>query len=81
MGILKDIWDFIKGNAIFIIAICVVICTILYIFTSIFILVKKRKNNLDLPMSKVLEEERHFVENQSNSDSNDSADIEGDLPF
>ena len=58
-NLLKDIWFFIKDNAIAMIALCIVITTILYIFTSIFILIKKRKSNLDLPMKKLLEEENH----------------------
>ena len=60
-NLLKDIWFFIKDNAIAMITLCIVITTILYIFTSIFILIKKRKSNLDLPMKKLLEEENHFM--------------------
>lgn len=61
LNLLKEIWFFVKDNAIAMIALCIVITTILYIFTSIFILIKKRKSNLDLPAKKLLEEENHFM--------------------
>lgn len=81
--ILKEIWSFIKDNAIAMIALCIVITTILYIFTSIFVLLKKRKSNLDLPTKKLLEEENHYVLKSSNTSemTNISGDDNNEIPF
>ena len=81
--ILKNIWFFIKDNAIGMIALCVVITTILYIFTSIFILIKKRKSNLDLPSKKLLEEENHFMfqSNKMSEMTSDNDDETNEIPF
>lgn len=81
--ILKEIWSFIKDNAIAMIALCIVITTILYIFTSIFVLLKKLKSNLDLPTKKLLEEENHYVLKSSNTSemTNISGDDNNEIPF
>ncbi len=82
-NLLKDIWFFIKDNAIAMIALCIVITTILYIFTSIFILIKKRKSNLDLPIKKLLEEENHFMfqSNQMSEMTTDDDNETNEIPF
>lgn len=81
--ILKEIWSFIKDNAIAMIALCIVITTILYIFTSIFILLKKRKSNLDLPVKKLLEEENHvmFQSEDKSEMTSDNDDETNEIPF
>lgn len=83
LNLLKDIWFFIKDNAIAMIALCIVITTILYIFTSIFILIKKCKSNLDLPIKKLLEEENHFMfqSNQMSEMTSDNDDETNEIPF
>ena len=82
-NLLKDIWFFIKDNAITMITLCIVITTILYIFTSIFILIKKRKSNLDLPMKKLLEEENHFMfqSDKMSEMTSDNDDETNEIPF
>ena len=82
-NLLKDIWFFIKDNAIAMMALCIVITTILYIFTSIFILIKKRKSNLDLPIKKLLEEENHFMfqSNQMSEMTTDDDNETNEIPF
>lgn len=82
-NLLKDIWFFIKNNAIAMITLCIVITTILYIFTSIFILIKKRKSNLDLPMKKLLEEENHFMfqSDKMSEMTSDNDDETNEIPF
>lgn len=83
LNLLKEIWFFIKDNAIAMIALCIVITTILYIFTSIFILIKKRKSNLDLPTKKLLEEENHYMFKSSNMPEMtiDNDDETNEIPF
>lgn len=82
-NLLKDIWFFIKDNAIAMITLCIVVTTILYIFTSIFILIKKRKSNLDLPMKKLLEEENHFMfqSDKMSEMTSDNDDETNEIPF
>lgn len=83
LNLLKEIWFFVKDNAIAMIALCIVITTILYIFTSIFILIKKRKSNLDLPMKKLLEEENHFMfqSDKMSKMTSDNDDEINEIPF
>lgn len=82
-NLLKNIWSFIKDNAIAMIALCIVITLIIYVLTSILILIKKRKSNLDLPTKKLLEEENHYVLKSLNTSemTNISGDDNNEIPF
>ena len=54
LDILKKIYIFIKDNAIFVIAIVLVICLILNMITSLLLIFKKLKKNRNIPQIKAL---------------------------
>lgn len=78
---LKSIWLFFEKYGITIIAVCTALMTISYIIISISFILKKRKENKNIPYAKILEEafhEMNKIEEQSDKDSSVSSN---DVPF
>lgn len=62
---LSQAYEWIKGNAILVIAICLVVCTIINLIVSWLIVVKQVKRNRNLATFKIAEEEKSVVLNSS----------------
>ncbi len=83
LDILKKIYIFIKDNAIFVIAIVLVICLILNMITSLLLIFKKLKKNRNIPQIKALEEENHFMfqSDKMSEMTSDNDDETNEIPF
>lgn len=85
---LSQAYEWIKGNAILVIAICLVFCTIINLIVSWLIVVKQAKRNRNLATFKIVEEEKaaklnfsqDLEEGEPHDDEEEDIDDEN-LPF
>lgn len=59
---IQTIYNFIKNNAIIVISVCCVISIILDVVLSFIIIGRKLRDNKNIPLAKVTEEQYHFDE-------------------
>lgn len=81
---LLQVYEWIKGNAILVIAICLVVCTIINLIVSWLIVIKQAKRNRDLATFKIAEEEKSVLLNSSEDlegEPHQDEEEDEDLPF
>lgn len=78
---LKSILLFFEKYGITIIAVGTVIMTVSYIIISISFVLKKRKENINIPYAKILEEAFHEMNKTEEEKDKDLDNSSDDVPF